>query len=104
VTQRTAADAEESARASEEMNAQAGEMKTFVGDLTLLVNGRTNGHVAVERESPGSRLTRLIHKTGKDLPAPKGAPVHGVLAQKTKVVRPEQVIPLEVEGEQFRAF
>ena len=39
VVQQTAAGAEESASASEAMSAQAGHMKEFVRDLTVLVNG-----------------------------------------------------------------
>jgi len=39
VVQRNAANAEESASASAEMTARAGQMKEFVQDLTALVNG-----------------------------------------------------------------
>ncbi len=43
VIQQDAASAEESASASEEMNAQAERMKDFVGELVALVEG-TNSH------------------------------------------------------------
>jgi methyl-accepting chemotaxis protein len=42
VVQRNAANAEESASASAEMTARAGQMKEFVQDLTALVNGNRN--------------------------------------------------------------
>ncbi|MFP4580758.1 MAG: hypothetical protein ACLFQ6_08515 [Candidatus Sumerlaeia bacterium] len=50
ITQSVAANAEESASASEELNAQAGSMHNVVEDLTRLVgglhdpNGSANGH------------------------------------------------------------
>ena len=63
VTQRTAANAEKSASFSEEMNTQAEQMKAFVGELSLLVSGRTNG--AASEETSGSltsTLTGLVHR------------------------------------------
>lgn len=46
VVQRNSANAEESAAASEEMNAQAGQMKQFVAELVTLVGG-ANGHSTI---------------------------------------------------------
>ena len=43
VVQHNAASAEQSASASEEMNAQAEQMKGFVYDLVALVGGSVNG-------------------------------------------------------------
>ncbi len=43
VVQQNAANSEESASASEKMNAQAEQMKLFVGDLVALVGGKENG-------------------------------------------------------------
>ena len=43
VVQQNAANAEESASASEEMNAQAQQMKGFVEDLVMLIGGAANG-------------------------------------------------------------
>ena len=43
VTQQAAATAEESASASEELNAQAEQMKVFVADLVAIVGGTGNG-------------------------------------------------------------
>ncbi len=48
VVQQNAANAEESASASEQMNAQAEQMKGMVGDLMALVAGESNG-VAVKK-------------------------------------------------------
>ena len=46
VVQQNAANAEESASASEEMNAQAYQMKEYVGELKMLVDGsKGNGSV-----------------------------------------------------------
>ena len=41
VTQQNAANAEESASSSEELSAQAEQMKSVVGDLVVLVSGRS---------------------------------------------------------------
>ncbi|MGO9019859.1 MAG: methyl-accepting chemotaxis protein [Syntrophobacteraceae bacterium] len=46
VVQRNSSNAEESASASEEMNAQAGQMKEFVAELAILVGG-ANGHSTI---------------------------------------------------------
>lgn len=43
VVQQNAANAEQSASASEELNAQAQEMKKFVDDLVVVIKGRVNG-------------------------------------------------------------
>jgi methyl-accepting chemotaxis protein len=42
VTQQTATSAEETAGASEEMNAQANQLKGFVSDLTVLISGKAD--------------------------------------------------------------
>jgi methyl-accepting chemotaxis protein len=44
VVNQNTASAEESASASEEMNAQAQEMKGFVEELVTLVGGQANGN------------------------------------------------------------
>jgi len=46
VTQRTSANAEESAGASEELNSQAGQLKDFVGNLVTLIKGGSGSRVA----------------------------------------------------------
>ncbi len=52
VVQRNASNAEESASASEEMNAQAAQMKVFVWDLQSLVEGSHGDRTNKIAESP----------------------------------------------------
>jgi methyl-accepting chemotaxis protein len=63
VVQLNAGNAEESASASEEMNAQAGKLKVFVQDLVKVIGntaeGRTTGPVSKRQTSPGRRLPKL---------------------------------------------
>jgi methyl-accepting chemotaxis protein/methyl-accepting chemotaxis protein-1 (serine sensor receptor) len=51
VTQKTAANAEESASAAEELTAQSETLKDVVGRLTLMVGGAETGEVVPERSS-----------------------------------------------------
>jgi len=86
VTQRTAANAEESASASEEMNAQAVTMKDIVVRLTAVVDGRSNG-----------KAGRPAGPAPNEQPRPAG--------QKEPMVRefrPEQIIPFD--DKEFRDF
>jgi len=61
VVQQNAANAEESASASEEMNAQAERLKEFVGDLVALVGGGNGNRISSSAEHP--RFNAAI-KTG----------------------------------------
>jgi methyl-accepting chemotaxis protein len=73
VTQHTAASAEESASASEEMNTLAQQMKNYVADLSVVVSG--------------SAETSLVYQAPSNSEAPKtiGAPrKHLVLPQQTR--------------------
>jgi len=102
VTQSNAANAEESASASEEMNTQAEQMKTFVGDLVVLVGGSGNGArneeyaITGDKKAYGKKIGAGVQKV---LPAlanktiGKGVAVHGV-----KKVSPDQIIPMK-EGD-----
>ena len=101
VVQSTAANAEESASASEEMNAQAQQMKSYVAKLVTIIDGgnKANGGSAVHRrmtaeQKPGaSRQKPAVKKiltTG-----------HAVL-KKGRPARPEDVIPFEKDG--FKDF
>ena len=103
VAQQTAASAEESASAAEELNAQAEQMKSYVGDLVVLIGGegQSLSPVPVRRHSavrkvlnPGRsvKTTSLVKHDRKT----------GGTAGKEKVVRPDQIIPLE-EGD-FKDF
>jgi methyl-accepting chemotaxis protein len=104
MVQKNAASAEESASASEEMNAQAEMMKTFVDDLVKVVGGSENGVKAESKKaSPG--------KHGNDNPSIPAAPHKKAVIQKaalpptkpgangsprkSKGVNPNQVIPMD---------
>ena len=86
ITQQTAAHSEESASASEEMNAQAEQLKHFVRDLSALIVGPGNGVVAERRsESLSKKLTGVLHRNKKALPLPaKGTIAKVSLDRKTK--------------------
>ena len=89
VTQQNAANAEESASASEEMNAQAAQLKDVAAELmeTIGGNGESNGN------GKGIRRSRQIrkHNAGAlDVPGKKM-----IVARSAREVRPDQVIPLD---------
>ena len=103
VTQQAAANAEESASAAEEMNAQAVQMEQHVHDLMAIIGGEDNStriHAQVLRERKASALStrrrvpagRAVLKRGQDATA----------LDRGRLVRPEDILPLE-EGE-FRDF
>jgi len=69
VVQSNAANAEESASASEEMNAQAASMKCFVDDLVALVDSNGN-------KANGAPETKVIR-----LPDPEGNPATPYLTE-----------------------
>ncbi len=92
VVQQNAANAEESASASEEMNAQAEQLRDYVGDLMMMVTGkRDQGNIT------GTRQTI----------APVSHQIKPVSSRKTKTlghtkeVRPDQVIPFDDDFENF---
>jgi methyl-accepting chemotaxis protein len=107
VTQQTAANAEESASASEEMNAQAARMKEFVHDLLAMVSGNGNGSISPVR----------LERSKKKIAGPisiSNAPIVSVAERRGlkhavtpadargKVVKASQLIPMQ-ENE-FRDF
>jgi len=101
VTQQAAANAEESASASEVLNAQAEQMKSYVEELSAVVGGSHGGvgHQTTSRHESSNtgggvqRLLALPDKSGR-----KG----GKGFTKGKAIRPAQVIPMN-EGE-FKDF
>lgn len=116
VTQTNAANAEQSASASKDMNAQAERMKGYIAELEALVKGIRNGAGEVPEKD-------LLSHPGIDptLSAPAGLPGKGRLGggkastapvkrekkvaaagPKAKRIKPEQMIPLE-EGS-FKEF
>ncbi|MEH0021249.1 MAG: methyl-accepting chemotaxis protein [Desulfobacter sp.] len=95
VVQQNAANAEESASASEEMNAQAEMLRDFVRELVVLVSGK--------KETPG-----VYHGTrmAAAIPARPGeaAQNHRKLPPlNQKEIRPDQVIPFDAD-EKFEDF
>jgi methyl-accepting chemotaxis protein len=103
VTQQNAANAEESASASEELSAQAETLKEMVDSLVALVTGSRKSttaevHAAVAprqaksfaRRAPGRTPTSVAR-----LPAPSAPP---------KVMKPNEVIPLDGPGDDFKDF
>jgi methyl-accepting chemotaxis protein len=104
VVQQNAANAEESASASEEMNAQAAQMKDFVRALIKVVEGN-NGNDTVQaqsvalpagRKSPGEKNGFAFikpHAAAIDRKASKNHKANGSLTPK-----PEMLIPLDEDA------
>ena len=101
VTQATAASAEESASASEEMNAQAHMMKDFVQELVSVIHGGNGNSISPSSAEPVHRSAKkpatqaLTEKQSGAVAPLKGGGLSG------KIVKPDQVIPLE---EDFKSF
>ncbi len=93
VVQQNAANAEESAAASEEMNAQAQQLKGYVGDLVMLVTGK-NG-----QEATANIQTKTVIASPQ-IPAQKAVSKKSVSIQKNEVT-PSQVIPLDDDFTDF---
>jgi len=95
VTQSQAATAEESASASEELNAQAEQMKVFVLDLYTVISGSdgSNGR------HPTTGERQLVHSDKRRRPV--GTPPGKGMGGKTRAVSPRQMIPLEDNFQDF---
>ncbi|MBN1546642.1 MAG: MCP four helix bundle domain-containing protein [Syntrophaceae bacterium] len=103
VTQQAAANAEESASAAEELNAQAAQMMTHVHELLAIVGGHENSalhqnNVVFERKAAPPPRRRIVSKTGKVVKTATAV----TAGQPGRLVRPEEILPLE-EGE-FKNF
>ncbi len=103
VTQQNAANAEESASASEEMNAQAMQMKQVAGSLVTLVNGGTNGSNGKGAGDSASRgmedpKTNLVRALARVVPGK----VHKAASLARKEVQPGKIIPLDEKD--FKSF
>ena len=92
VTQQNAANAEESASASEEMNAQAEEMRGIVRDLVRVIGG-------ADDETQGSETPFRAMPAGRRQSKTKGK--QSVLRESN--VRAEQVIPFD-DDDDFKEF
>jgi methyl-accepting chemotaxis protein len=99
VVQRSAANAEESASASEELSAQALQMKEAVNELVVLVKGghMANGHAREKLMAPPVR-EQINQPYSTDTPA-----LTLEMSEKEKEVTPEKVIPLD-DKEAFTDF
>lgn len=108
VTQQNAANAEESASAAEELNAQSENMKQIVEELSMLVYGTVhainqigyNGQRIPDLEQFQGR-TRTNHSETYLEYSHSKKPVTEKTNPKTKVVSPEDVIPLEEDTRHF---
>ena len=89
VVQQNAANAEESASASEEMSAQAEQLKEYVGDLVLLVKGSGSQNESIV----GRTQIRTIAGPKRQAPA----------QVSSREIRPNQVIPLD-DDDDFTDF
>jgi methyl-accepting chemotaxis protein len=109
VTQQNAANAEESASASEELNAQADSMRKVVQELSELVNGAENilqnnstnvGHTVHpsnlnSKQEIGTAQQNMVH--------PDTPPNSKLVLDKAKVkvISPEEIIPLDADTNKF---
>ncbi len=114
VTQQNAASAEESASAAEELSAQAESMRKIIQDLSQLVHGKAST-LQAQSDFPNNGAYHLTHhpgQTAKTIGAvhqslPRLDQVHPnhllpeQADKKTKVISPEDVIPLEKDPRQF---
>ncbi len=106
VVQQNAANAEESASASEELNAQAEQMKDYVGELLAVISGNGNGFHQTnilpagqgngQRMMIGQQIRTNLPKTLAKL-TPKGQGFKPAFVGY-KEIKPEQVIRMD-EGE-----
>jgi methyl-accepting chemotaxis protein len=99
VVQQNAANAEESASASEEMNAQAEQLRDYVNDLVVVVTGKRNQTASFStRPRPSAKHSGSGHAK---LAAPPRKPQTN---RKATEVRPDQMIPFDDDDEDFKNF
>jgi methyl-accepting chemotaxis protein len=100
VVQQNAANAEESASASEEMHAQAEQLREYVRDLLVLVAGDGN-HGKPNSSAKTFHKGRMERSSGtivKKRPEPQKK-----LSRKSGEIRPDQMIPFD-EDDDFKDF
>ncbi|MBF0507622.1 MAG: methyl-accepting chemotaxis protein [Deltaproteobacteria bacterium] len=103
VTQQNAANAEESASASEEMTAQADQLQVFVTSLEALLEGREKEERVDGKTTAGTRTG-----SGSRLPIPvKAVPprpnrAKPTMGKATREIHPGRVIPMD--GDDFKDF
>ena len=113
VTQQNAANAEEAAAASEELNAQADKLNDMVMDLTRLIEGtadrdiglRARAHTAPKMLTGGIRGARkpapMARNAAPRKAPPKAAHVPPPPPPKKREKTPEETIPLEDDMDGF---
>ncbi|MBU2550650.1 MAG: methyl-accepting chemotaxis protein, partial [Proteobacteria bacterium] len=98
VTQKNAANAEESASASEELNAQAETLMDVVNDLVNMVGGAESG----SRRMTGRPPAKAAPVRRAALPAARGkAPAPAPARAKSKVVKADEIIPMDDDFSDF---
>lgn len=99
VVQQNAANAEESASASEELNAQAEQMKSVVKELVVLIDGGSNGngHRNGDRNRRAALTGRHAQGNVQRLSAAQKAPA-GNHGKHSGEVSASQLIPLEEDS------
>jgi methyl-accepting chemotaxis protein len=110
ITQQNASNAEESASAAEELSAQADNMRKIVSELSELVNGKAAtlraeldhaGH-SLHHLTQGNQAMQTIGQGRVQLEQPQNnTQLPEKTEKKTKVVSPEDVIPLDKDPHHF---
>jgi len=105
ITQTTAASAEESASAAQELNIQAMQMEGYVAALETIVFGRTEGNGSERTRAAAVGIRPLVNRNAKSLPV---SGVHCGKASSLKkgksTLSPKQLIPLEDGERSFQNF
>ncbi len=105
VVQQNAANAEQSASASEELNAQAMQMKDIVAEMIAVVRGGEKA-VSPTKDFEAGRNRKPAPPTAR-LNAPKSLSVRDehdkIAAAKAKIVKPNEIIPMN-DSDEFKDF
>jgi methyl-accepting chemotaxis protein len=102
VTQQNAASAEESASAAAELNAQAESMRQIILEFSELVNGTAASLEAELKRAETQGSLAPHNRTVRPLKtAPQSQAQLETAAKRTRVVAPEEVIPLNQDPHQF---
>ncbi len=113
VTEQNSANAEESAAAAEELSAQAENLKQIVRELSAMVDGKLAKKMGLQTTIPENQhVTHTSQPAGAVNPAFHYDTAHSnnnhfpivpdkAVDRKTKIVSPEDVIPLEKDPHHF---
>ncbi len=97
VTQKTAANAEESASAAEELTAQSETVKDVVGRLTSMVSGQSATGLVHHRRTASS----AVRSQSKPWNLPRPGSLLGLKKHEPAASRTENAFPLEAEFQEF---